>query len=130
MSLGPDNWPATAADKIVEIVEVVKANTTDRVILAIRVVVYCIVVAVAAVAVVTLSTVAAVRLADAYLPIGAGTGSATWAAHGFIGLLVSVLGLGAWSCRNGSPKRFYAALIADAVIVVAVVFYGVIRAVA
>lgn len=130
MSLGSDDWPATVADKIVEIVDAVRVQTTDRVVFLLRAVVYCLVAAVAAIAVVVMLAIAAVRLADAYLPIGAGVGSATWAAHGFIGLLVSVVGLGAWRARTGSAKPIYVALIADAAIVVGVVFYGVITAVA
>lgn len=130
LSLGSDDWPATLADKIVELVDAVRVQTTDRVVLLLRVVVYCLVAAVAAVAAVVLVTVAAIRVADAYLPIGAGVGSATWAAHGFIGLLVSIVGLGFWRARSGSAKPLYAALILDTALVVAVVFYGVIVAVA
>jgi len=49
---------------------------------------------------------------------------------GFIGLLVSIIGLGAWRARAGSAKPIYVAVILDAAIVLAVVFYGVIAAVA
>ena len=130
LSLGSDDWPATLSDKIVEIVDAVRVQTTDRVVFLLRAVVYCLVAAVAAIAIIALVTIAAIRLADAYLPIGAGVGSATWAAHGFIGLLVSILGLGAWRARTGSAKPIYAAVTLDAAIVLAVVFYGVIAAVA
>ena len=130
LSLGSDDWPATLADKIVEIVDAVRAQTTDRVVFLLRAVVYCLVAAVAAIAIVVLVAIAAIRVADAYLPIGAGVGSATWAAHGFIGLLVSIIGLGAWRARIGSAKPIYAAVILDTAIVVGVVFYGVIAAVA
>ena len=130
LSLGSDDWPATLSDKIVEIVDAVRVQTTDRVVFLLRAVVYCLVAAVAAIAIIVLVTIAAIRLADAYLPIGAGVGSATWAAHGFIGLLVSILGLGAWRARTGSAKPIYAAVTLDSAIVLAVVFYGVIAAVA
>ena len=130
LSLGSDDWPATVSDKIVEIVDAVRVQTTDRVVFLLRAVVYCLVAAVAAIAIIVLVTIAAIRLADAYLPIGAGVGSATWAAHGFIGLLVSILGLGAWRARTGSAKPIYAAVTLDSAIVLAVVFYGVIAAVA
>lgn len=130
LSLGSGDWPATLADKIVETVDAVRVQTTDRVVLLLRAVVYCLVAVVAAVAVVVLVTIAAIRVADAYLPIGAGVGSATWAAHGFVGLLVSIIGLGFWRARAGSAKPLYAALILDAAIVVGVVFYGVVVAVA
>ena len=130
LTFGSDDWPATVADKIVEIVDAVRVQTTDRAVFVLRAVVYCLVAATAAIAAVVLLAIVAVRLADAYLPIGAGVGSATWAAHGFIGLLVSIIGLGAWRARSGSAKPVYAALIIDLLIIVGVVLYGVIEAVA
>ncbi len=129
LSIGPDDWPATVAGRIVEAVDAVRTRTTDRVVFLVRAVVYCLVVGVVAIAAVVLLIVATVRLADAYLPIGAGAGSATWAAHGFVGLLVTIMGFGAWRARSGSPKPMYAALVANTVLIVAVVFYGVIQAV-
>ncbi|MCY4176132.1 MAG: hypothetical protein OXD37_07325 [Acidimicrobiaceae bacterium] len=130
LSLGGDDWPAAAADKVVEAVGWLRAQTTDRAVLVIRATVYSLLLAVAVISAVTMLAVATVRLADAYLPIGAGVGSATWAAHGFVGLLVAVVGFGMWGARNGSAKPFYAALLVDAAVVVAVVFYGVIAALA
>ncbi len=130
LSLGSDDWPATVAGKIVELVDAVRVQTTDRVVFVLRAVVYCLVAAVAAIAALVLLVVVTVRLADAYLPIGSGVGSATWAAHGFVGLLASVVGFGAWRARTGSAKPVYTAMIIDAAIVVGVVFYGVVAAVA
>lgn len=130
LRLGSGDWPAAAADKIVGLVDAVRVQTTDRIVFVLRAVVYCLVAAVAAVAAVVLLTIVAVRLADAYLPIGGGVGSAVWAAHGFIGLLVTIVGIGAWLARTGSAKPIYAAVIVDACIIVGVVFYGVIAAVA
>ena len=130
LSLGSDDWPASVADKIVDIVDAVRVQTTDRAVFLLRAVVYCLVAGVAAVAAVVLIAIVSVRLADAYLPIGNGVGSATWAAHGFVGLLVSIIGLGAWRARTGSTKPVYAAIVVDALIIVGVVFYGVITAVA
>ena len=130
LSLGSDDWPAEVAGKIVDAVDAVRVQTTDRAVFLLRAVVYCLVAGVAAIAAVVLLAIVSVRLADAYLPIGDGVGSATWAAHGFIGLLVSIVGLGAWRARTGSARPVYVALILDALIVVGVVFYGVIAAVA
>lgn len=130
LSLGSDDWPATVAGKIVEVVDAVRVQTTDRAVFLLRAVVYCLVAAVAAIAAVVLLAIVVVRLADAYLPIGAGVGSATWAAHGFVGLLVSIIGLGAWRARTGSARPVYVAMAIDALIIVGVVFYGVIEAVA
>ena len=129
-SLGSGDWPATVAGRIVELVDAVRAQTTDRAVFLLRAVVYCLVAATAAIAIVVLLTIAAVRLADAYLPIGGGVGSATWAAHGFIGLLVSIIGLGAWRARTGTARPIHAALLVDAAAIVGVAFYGVIDAVA
>lgn len=129
-SLGSDDWPAAVADKIVDAVDAVRVQTTDRAVLVLRAIVYCLVAGVAAIAAVVLLAVVAVRMADAYLPIGAGVGSATWAAHGLIGLLVSILGFGAWRARTGSARPVYVAVIIDVVIIVGVVFYGVIEALA
>ena len=130
LTLGSDDWPATVADKIVEVVDAVRVQTTDRAVFVLRAVVYCLVAATAAIAAVVLLAIVAVRLADAYLPIGAGVGSATWAAHGFIGLLVSIVGFGAWKARSGSAKPVYAALIIDLLIIVGVVIYGMVAALA
>ena len=129
LSVGPDNWPSTVADRIVELVDAVRTRTTDRVVLVVRAAVYCLVAVVAAIAIVVLLTVTAVRLADAYLPIGVGVGSATWAAHGFVGLMLTILGFGAWRARSGSVAPVYVALILNALVIVAIVFYGVVQAV-
>ena len=129
LSLGSGDWPATVADRIVEVVDAVRVQTTDRAVFLLRAVVYCLVAAVAAIAAVVLLAVATVRLADAYLPIGPGTGSGVWAAHGFIGLLVSIIGLGAWRARTGSSRPVYLAITLDALLIMAAVLYGVIKAV-
>ncbi len=128
LSIGPDEWPSTVADKIVEVVDTVKTKTTDRVVLAVRVVVYSLVIAVTLISLMVLLVIASVRMADAYLPIGDGVGSATWAAHGFVGAFLMVLGLGAWRSRSGSARPFVIALILDLLFVIGIIFYGVIRA--
>ena len=128
--IGPENWPEVAADKVVAVVGAIRSHTTDNVVRAARAAVYGLVALVAAVALLVLLTIIAVRLADAYLPVGAGVGSATWAAHAFIGALVSILGLGVWRARTSTARPVWVAVIVDAALIVAVVFYGVIGAVA
>ena len=81
------------------------------------------------VAVIAMTTIALLRLTDAYLPIGDGVGSATWAAHALLGLLLSVLGLGAWISRTGSMRPLITAAVVDVTILIGIVFYGVIDAV-
>jgi hypothetical protein len=63
-------------------------------------------------------------MADAYLPIGAGVGDATWAAHLFAGGLLSILGIGAWLSRRSSNRPLLGAAVLDLVIIVVVVCYG------
>lgn len=120
------DWPAQAADSIVRIVDQVKTRTTDNVVLLVRALVYGFVIMVLGLAILIMITVALLRLTDAYLPIGDGVGSATWAAHGLLGLLLSILGLGAWLSRTGSSKPLIFAAVLDVAILIAIVFYGVI----
>ena len=126
LSIGGDDWPAQVTDTIVRVVDQVRAKTTDNVVLLVRAIVYGLVVAVLGLAILVMTTVALLRLGDAYLPIGNGVGSATWAAHGLLGLLLSVLGLGTWMSRTGSTKPLVFAAIVDVAIVGGIVFYGVI----
>jgi len=130
LTVVPDEWPAAVADQIVAWVGSVRHYTVDNIVRAARALVYGLLAAAAVIALTVLFAVALVRLADAYLPIGAGVGSATWAAHGFIGLLVSVLGLGLWQARSSTARPLWIALVIDVALIIAVVFYGVIRAVA
>lgn len=128
-STGSDDWPAQVADTVVRVVDQIKAKTTDNIVLVVRAIVYGFVVLVLGVAVIVMTTVALLRLTDAYLPIGHGVGSATWAAHGLFGLLLSILGLGAWISRTGSMKPLIFAVIVDVAILIGIVFYGVVDAV-
>jgi hypothetical protein len=126
LSIGGDDWPAQVADTIVRVVDQVRVKTTDNVVLLVRGIVYGLVVGVLGLAIVVMTTVALLRLADAYLPIGDGVGSATWAAHGLLGLLLSVLGFGTWMSRTGSMKPLVLAAMVDVAILLGIVFYGVI----
>ena len=94
----PD-WAARQTDRVIDVIDKVKAQTTDRAVTVLRAIVFGVVIAVLGVAAATIFLVAVVRMADAYLPIGAGVGDATWAAHLFAGSLLSILGLGAWLSR-------------------------------
>ncbi len=130
ISIGPDDWPEQAADKVADLVDRVKGYTTDNALIAIRALVYGLVALVLAIASTVLAIVIMVRLADAYLPIGAGVGDATWSAHLFIGSLLTILGLGAWASRggSGSPKKLYLAVIIDVVIITSVVVVAIVDA--
>ena len=131
ISIGGDDLPAQAADWVVDKVDSVKRVTTDNAVVAIRAIVYGLVVAVLGTAALILLVTVLVRMADAYLPIGNGVGDAVWAAHLFIGSLVTILGLGAWASRSaeGTPKPLIAAAVLDIAIIIVVVVIGIIDAV-
>ena len=126
LSIGPDDWPAVAADKIVAVVGTIRSHTVDNLTLAVRAVVYGLAAVAFSSASTVLAVVIAVRMADAYLPIGSGVGSATWAAYAFTGTLVSVLGIGAWRARSSTARPVRIAVLIDAVLVSAVLAYGAI----
>lgn len=123
------DWIDNAVDTIVDTVDNARAKGTDNVIKLAKGVVYGLVALVLGIAALILLVTILVRLADAYLPIGAGVGDATWAAHLFIGAMLSILGFGLWLSRKSESMRWVgtAALI-DFLIVVAIVCYGIIDA--
>lgn len=127
--VGPD-WSEEKADQLVDLIDTVKGRTTDNVVLVARGLVYGLVIAVLGVAAVIILITVLVRLADAYLPIGSGVGDAVWAAHAFIGGLLSVLGIGAWMSRRGegAPKPLMMAAAFDGLVILAIVVYGIIQA--
>ena len=121
------DWISGVVDAIVDNIGKVRTHGTENAIRAVRAVVYGLVALVFVTAALTLLIIIGVRLADAYLPIGAGVGDATWAAHLFIGSLLAILGFGFWLNRKTEGLRWVnLALILDALIIVVVVCYGII----
>ena len=125
----PD-WSDEKAGQLVDLIDTVKSRTTDNVVMIARAVVYGLVISVLVIASVIILITVLVRMADAYLPIGSGVGDAVWAAHAFIGGMISVLGLGAWMSRRGegSPKPLIMAAIFDGLVIIAIAVYGSIQA--
>ncbi len=125
------DWPAQQADRVVAAVERIRSLTTDRAIVAARTVVFGLVISVLALAALILVVIISVRLADAYLPIGAGVGDATWAAHGFVGAAFTVLGIGAWASRHGegAPKPLYVSAGVVGLALVVLIVFGIAAAV-
>ena len=122
-----NDWISGVVDTIVDNIDKVRTHGTENAIRAVRAVVYGLVALVFVTAALTLLIIIGVRLADAYLPIGAGVGDATWAAHLFIGSLLAILGFGFWFNRKTEGLRWVnLALILDAVIIVVIVCYGII----
>ena len=125
-----DDWVTGAVDTIVDTVDKVKTNGTENVIVAIRAIVFGLVAVVFGFAALILTVVILVRIADAYLPIGAGVGDATWAAHLLIGGLLSILGFGLWLSRKKEGfARVWMAVVLDGLILIAIVCYGIVDAV-
>ena len=120
----PD-WAVKQTDRVIDLVDKAKGLTTDKAVLVLRALVFGLVIIVLGLAALIMTVTIAVRMADAYLPIGAGVGDATWAAHLFVGGLLSILGIGAWLSRRKSSKPLAVAGIIDLVIVVVIVCYGI-----
>ncbi len=111
-------------DWIIDKVDLVKRMATDNAVLVLRALVFGLVIMVLGVAAVIIFVTIAIRMADAYLPIGAGVGDATWAAHLFVGSLFSILGIGAWLSRRNSSRPLAIAGIVDLLIITVIVCYG------
>ena len=121
------DWISGVVDAIVDNIDKVRTHGTENAVRVVRAVVYGLVALVFVAAALALLIIIGVRLADAYLPIGAGVGDATWAAHLFIGSLLAILGFGFWSNRKAEGlRRVNLALLLDAVIIVVIVCYGII----
>ena len=122
-----NDWISGVVDSIVDNVDKVRTHGTENAIRVVRAIVYGSVALVFTTTALTLLIIVGVRLADAYLPIGSGVGDATWAAHLFIGGLLAILGFGFWLNRKIDGMRWVnSALILDALIIVAIVCYGII----
>ena len=124
---GPD-WSDQKAGQLVDFIDTVKGRTTDNVVIIARALVYGLVISVLAFASVIILVTVSVRMADAYLPIGSGVGDAVWAAHAFIGAMLSILGLGAWLSRRGegTPKPLIIAAAIDGLVLVSLLLFGII----
>ena len=121
------DWISGVVDIIVNAIAKTRTYGTENAIRAVRALVYGLVALVFIAAALILIIIIAVRLADAYLPIGAGVGDATWAAHLLIGGLLAILGSGFWLNRKSEGMRWVnLALILDVGIIVVIICYGII----
>jgi hypothetical protein len=90
------DWPAQAADKIVQVVEQVRDRTTGPAIVAARGVVYGLLAGILGGICIVLLIIFLVRLLDTYV-VGENN---TWLAHLIVGVLFTGLGLLGWSKRR------------------------------
>ena len=118
------DWQTRVTDQIIDNVDKVKRLATDNAVLVLRALVFGLVILVLGIAALIMFVTVAIRMADAYLPIGNGVGDATWAAHLFVGTLFSVLGIGAWMSRRNSSRPLAIAGIIDLLIITVIICYG------
>lgn len=124
MGIGGDDWPTILADNVVNVVENIRSRTVDNVLLAAKAFVYGLVAIAVLIVCTILIVILMIRITDAYLPIGDGVGSGTWAAYAFTGTLTGVLGMGFWFARYSSAKPIWVALMVDTALIVGVIAYG------
>ena len=93
--LGGD-WPAQAADKIVDVVGQVRDRTTGPAITVARGLVYGLLAGILGLVCIVLVIICLVRLLDTYV-VGENN---TWLAHLIVGVLFSVVGIVMWRMRR------------------------------
>ena len=91
--IGNPDWPAQAADKVVELVDTVAAKTTGPAITAARAVVFGLLATILGIAALVLFSVGLVRLIDVYVPGG------VWIAETIVGGAFVLCGWYLWLKR-------------------------------
>lgn len=124
-SQGPD-MVTGLVDRVLDLIDRVREVGTENAVRAVRALVFGLVAMIFVIASLIFSVVLAVRVADAYLPIGTGVGDATWAAHLYIGGMLSIFGFGFWSSRrNTGMGRVVIAAMLVLTITVVIVSYAI-----
>ena len=95
------DWPAQAADKIVDVVGQVRDRTTGPAITAVRGLVYGVLAGILGAVCIVLFIICLVRLLDTYV-VGEDN---TWLAHLIVGVLFSGVGAWLWSQRRASDDE-------------------------
>jgi hypothetical protein len=92
--IGDEDWPAMAADKVVDLVDQVAAKTTGPALTAARAVVFGMLISILGTAALVLLTIGVVRVIDVYVP------GDVWAAHTIVGGAFVLLGAWLWLKRR------------------------------
>ncbi len=100
-----EDWAVTATDSIVRAVDTVRAKTTGPAITVARGVVYGLLAVLLGIGALVLGAIGFVRALDAYLPDAVFGDRHTWAAHGLVGAVFSLVGLLLWSKRGPNTHR-------------------------
>lgn len=89
-----EDWPAKAADQIVDLVDQIRDKTTGPAIRAARAIVFGMLATMLGTAALVLLVVGLVRFVNVYVPGG------VWIAHAIVGGLFVLLGVWLWSKRQ------------------------------
>lgn len=90
------DWPAQAADAVVDLVDTVRDKTVEPLLKVARAVVYGVLIAVVGTMALVLSVIFAIRIIDVYLP------GDVWSAYLLLGSIFTVAGFVLWSRRKPS----------------------------
>lgn len=99
------DWPAQAADAVVDLVETVRDRTIGPLLMVVRALVYGIIIIVVATMAIVLLGIGAFRVVDSYLPaqlVGL-PADEVWPSYLFLGLLFTIAGMTCWRFRR--PKQ-------------------------
>ena len=93
-TIGDPDWPAQAADRVVDLVDTVASKTAGPAITAARAIVFGLLATILGIAALVLFSAGLVRLVDVYVPGG------VWVAHLIVGGAFVLTGLWLWVKRN------------------------------
>ena len=91
---GDPDWPAKAADQVVNLVDQIRDKTTGPAIRAARAMVFGMLVTILGLTALVLLVIGLVRFVDVYVPGG------VWVAHLIVGLLFVLVGWFLWTKRQ------------------------------
>ena len=91
------DWTIDLVDRLDHVIELIRSNTTDRLVKVARTIVFGLVVAIVGSAVAVLGVIMLIRILDILLPSG------VWLPDTILGAIFLGLGLFAWSKRTAPP---------------------------
>ena len=96
---GTDDWASETADRLDQLIGVIRAQTTDRLVKIARLVVYGLLGATLGVMALVLVVIALVRILDTIIP------QEVWLTYLLLGAILIGFGLFAWSKKENRPAR-------------------------
>lgn len=93
------DWTTDLLDRLDHVIDLVRSNTTDRLVKVARAVVFGLITVIVGTMAVVLALIAAIRLLDVLLPSG------VWLPYTLLGAIFLGLGLFLWSKRTAPAAR-------------------------